>query len=154
MKNLSIQITEIIKNEINLINKKISGISLLEILKYKIIDYLIDSDFNAEFVNTDVSLNESIYENDSQRFDIKLISNQSKMINFNSEISKDTLIICIKEPIDIMLEDHETKKKLNIKFFPNMGLVIPKGMNCSLNFSKNSMILEIKSEEIILSVEN
>ena len=41
MKNLSIQINEIIKNEVNLINKKINGISLLEILKYKIIDSLI-----------------------------------------------------------------------------------------------------------------
>ena len=40
MKNLSIQINEIIKNELNLINKKINGISLLEILKYKIIDNL------------------------------------------------------------------------------------------------------------------
>ena len=28
-----------------------------------------------------------------------------------------------------------------------MGIVIPKGMHCKLNFNKNSIILEINSEE-------
>ena len=154
MKNLSIQINEIIKNEVNLINKKINGISLLEILKYKIIDNLIKNNSNIQFVNKDETLNESIYENESLRLYIKLISNKSKVINLNSEINKNTLLISLKEITNILLEEYESKKKINIKCFPNMGIVIPKGMHCKLNFNKNSIILEITSEEKFLNVEN
>ena len=110
MKNLSIQINEIIKNEVNLINKKINGISLLEILKYKIIDNLIKNNSNIQFVNKDETLNESIYENESLRLYIKLISNKSKVINLNSEINKNTLLISLKEITNILLEEYESKK--------------------------------------------
>ena len=154
MKNLSIQISEIIKNESNLINKKINGLNLLEILKYKIIDNLRVNNSNIETVNKDEKLSESIFENESRRIDIKLTSNQSKVINLNSDIIKNTLIISLKETINIMLKEYESKKKINIKCFPNMGIVIPKGTNCTLNFNENSIILEITSEEKILNIEN
>ena len=154
MNNLSIQISEIIKNELNLINKKINGVSLLEILKYKIIDNLIINNSNIETVNEDEKLIESVFENENRRIDIKLTSNQSKVINLNSDIIKNTLIISLKETINIMLKEYESKKKINIKCFPNMGIVIPKGTNCTLNFNENSIILEITSEEKILNIEN
>ena len=84
---------------------------MLEILKYKIIDNLIKNNSNIQFVNKDETLNESIYENESLRLYIKLISNKSKVINLNSEINKNTLLISLKEITNILLEEYESKKK-------------------------------------------
>ena len=93
---------------------------MLEILKYKIIDNLIKNNSNIQFVNKDETLNESIYENESLRLYIKLISNKSKVINLNSEINKNTLLISLKEITNILLEEYESKKNKH-KMFSKYG---------------------------------
>ena len=60
MKTISIQIDNIINKELSLINNKINGLLLLEILKYKIIDNLKEINFSS--INYQDDLVDSNYE--------------------------------------------------------------------------------------------
>ena len=147
MKNLLKEIDTLILNQLSQINNKITGTVLLEILKYKIIESLISTKIYFSPDKIDDSTNLSEIEDQNRKLFIKIVSSKSQLINLNTEINTNLLLICINESININIEDYLTKKKFNYKCLPFTGIVLSKGSICSLNYGKKSIILELKLEE-------
>ena len=103
MKNLSSQINESIKEELNNINKRIKGIILLETLKDKIIDRLNKDILNFSFENIEDKVEETTIEDDSNTMHTRLIFCKSQVVNLNSKSNNDILLICINEVLNIRL---------------------------------------------------
>ena len=154
MKNLSKEIETIINSEISSINNKISGVVLLEILKYKIIDSLTNLNESKFFENIENHTTETEFEDDYKKIFIKIISCKSDLIYLNSEIKNDCLLICFNNVMTVGLSDNETKKNINFKCIPNTGIILPDNTKCVLKFAKNSVILELKLKDKELKVEN
>lgn len=153
MKNLSEEINISIKEDLSLINSKINGVVLLEILKYKIIERLKAYIANSNFENKDSKNYNSDFEDDLKKINIKIKSCESKIVDLISELKTHFLIICINGATNINIEDFETKKRFDYKCSPMTGIVLSKGSRCSLNYEKNSVVLEISLIEKIINIE-
>ena len=117
MKNPSKLIKSIIKEELSIINKKIIGPVLLEILKYKIIDKLKTNNL-VFFPNNTINENEEFITDDEFRaINIKLNVFKSSVTNLNSIIKNNQLIICLNKILTINFENDIQKKILNIIVF-------------------------------------
>ncbi len=153
MKNLLKQIHSFLNEELSLINKKINGSALLEILKYKIIEKLKTIDFNIDISNNEESAIDLKYVDDFRVLGIKLLYCKSPITNLNSEHNNNLLLICLKEKIYVNIKDADTKKKFNLSCIPLTGIVIPKSENFSLSYQKNSLILELILEDKLENIE-
>tara|TARA_B100001057_G_scaffold54756_2_gene48691 strand:- start:531 stop:1013 length:483 start_codon:yes stop_codon:yes gene_type:complete len=153
MKNLSKQINDIIKEELSIINKKINGPVLLEILKYKIIEKIKINNLSINPVNIIGENDENILEDDLRNITVKLILYKSPLINLNSIIKNNKLIICLNEILNIDIENTKLKKIFNFKCAPMTGVIIPEESKCSFNYPKNSIILELSSIDKLLNIE-
>ena len=154
MKNIFDHIYAIIQDEIPKINKKIKGIILLEILKYKIIDKLtlinsniiINDDDDKEFIK--------IYDDEYKKLVLKLNSYKLSKSNLNSKDNNDNLMICLKGNFQINIEDMKKNKKFSFKCLPFKGIVMTNNSKYSINFSENSLVLEICIEDKVSNIEN
>ena len=153
MKNLSTQINDILKEELSLINKKINGPTLLEILKYKIIDKFKLYDLRLTNENIIDENDESIFEDELKKITLKIIKFQSPFINLNSIIKYNQLIICLNEFLKIDIENIKSKKILNYRCIPMTGIIVPEGSKCSFNYPKNAVIIELSSIDKSLNIE-
>ena len=153
MKNLLNQINALINHELSLINKKINGVVLLEILKYKIIDNLNINNFEINYEKKNNSISELVYENDNYKITAELKFYLTAVTSLNSEITKNTLLICISEIANITIEDSNLKKNFYFKLINRMGIVISKGNKYAVNYGKNSLILELTLEDKSVNVE-
>tara|TARA_B100001057_G_scaffold246801_1_gene247193 strand:- start:1141 stop:1623 length:483 start_codon:yes stop_codon:yes gene_type:complete len=154
MKNLSKQINEIIKEELSLINIKINGPVLLEILKYKLIDKLKVSNLSFNSKNVIDKDGESTSEYELSKITNKLIFFKSPVISLNTIIKDDLLIICLKEIFRVDIENIKSKKIFSYKCTPFTGLIIPDKSKCSFNYSKDAIILELRLRDNSFNVEN
>ena len=152
MNNLSKEIDNLIKEELTLINQKINGVVLLEILKYKILDKLKSNDINFAFDNNEKFIETNIDDN-IRSLGVKIIYSKSPVINLNYEVVSDLLLLCIHEVINIDIHNNEVVRNFSYKCLPMTGLVISKGSKCSLNYGKNSIVLEISFKDKILDIE-
>lgn len=151
--DLSNLINVTIKDEISNINHKIKGIVFLEILKYKIIE-----SFKEKLViksnNKNDLMQNIVIDDEFRKVETKLIFNETPITYLNSKINKDMLVICLRESLSINIENPNNKKNLNFKCSDYSGVVIPKDCNISINFDKNSIILEINVEDKVSDIEN
>ena len=152
MNNLSKKIENLIKEELTLINQKINGVVLLEILKYKILDKLKADNVNVSFDNDEKIIETNIDDN-NRSLGVKIIYSKSPVINLNYEVVSDLLLLCIHEVINIDIHNNEVVRNFSYKCLPMTGLVISKDSKCSLNYGKNSIILEISFKDKILDIE-
>ncbi len=152
MNNLSKEIDNLLKEELKLINQKINGIVLLEILKYKILDKLKSDNNNFTFDNNEEIIETNINDN-IRTLGIKIIYSKSPVINLNYEVGSDLLLLCINEVININIHNNKVVKNFSYKCLPLTGLVISKGSKCAVNYGKNSIVLEIRYKDKILDIE-
>jgi len=147
MLNLSKQIDNSIKEELATISSKINGLMLLEILKYKLIDKIrnIFINYSPQTDQQDTVITSIQNENNEINIKVKLYKNQ--IVNVKSELKSNLLILCISEMVDITLTGINKKNNFNFRCIPMTGIVLPKGTLCSLNYKKNSIILEINLNE-------
>ena len=147
MINLSKQIDKYIKEELATISSKINGLMLLEILKYKLIDKIrnIFINYSPQTDQQDTVITSIQNENNEINIKVKLYKNQ--FVNVKSELKSNLLILCISEMVDITLTGVNKKNNFNFRCIPMTGIVLPKGTLCSLNYKKNSIILEINLNE-------
>ena len=151
MKKIHNKIIDIIEQELPLINKKINGPILLEILKYKIIDNLKITKLIFNIENTVDS--EIRCDDEFRKINGKLIYFNLKIINFNSIIKYNKLIIPLNEVINIDIESSNLKKIFNYKCIPMTGIILPEGSKCTFNYPKNTLILELSTFDKLLKVE-
>ena len=147
MLNLSKEIDNSIKEELAKISSKINGLMLLEILKYKLIDKIrnIFINYSPQTDQQDTVITSIQNENNEIGIKVKLYKNQ--IVNVKSELKSNLLILCISEMVEITLTGINKKNNFNFRCIPMTGIVLPKGTLCSLNYKKNSIILEINLNE-------
>tara|TARA_Y200000002_G_scaffold198508_1_gene163886 strand:+ start:513 stop:995 length:483 start_codon:yes stop_codon:yes gene_type:complete len=147
------EIVAIIKEETENINKKIYGTSFLEILKEKILkrkDQILLK--NLQIQNSNIDLEENINIDEKNLF-FKLSYYQHPKSILKSKLNKDFLLIVFKELVKIDILNHNTQKYINISLKPFMGVTLSKGTVCNLNFPKNSIILQLQTDNVDFDIE-
>ena len=153
MKNLSIQISNFINEDLALINPKINGVVLLEILKYKILNKLKIDGLNIPIEISQEMVEEINLDNSDFNLTANIKNYNSNKTNIRSKNEANLLLICIKGGITIDLKDCKTTKNFNYKFVPMTGIVLPTSSDFSIINQKNSIILEISSVDENSNVE-
>ena len=157
MKELSQQIQNIISDELSNINQKIKGTSFLEILKYKILEKIANEETKnkiIENVDTKNITEEFKFDDFEKNILVKLTLFKSPSIQLNTKLNENLLLICLKNSVKIGLENSNNKKVININLIQNTGITLSTGSVCSLNFNKDSIILEIYLEDDKNDIEN
>ena len=147
------EIVTIIKEETENINKKIYGTTFLEILKEKILDrqdQILLKDLQMQ--NTNIDLEESINVLEKKLF-VKLSYHQNPKSLLKLELDKNLLLIIFKELVKIDILNHNTQKYININLKPFMGVTLSRGSVCNLNFPKNSLIMQLETNDIVFDIE-
>ena len=147
------EIVAIIKEETENINKKIYGTTFLEILKEKILNRQDQIIFkNLHMVNSNVDLEEVINVLEKNLiFKLSFYKNPKSILKF--KLHKNLLLIVFKELVKIDILNRNTQKYININLKPMMGVTLSKGTVCNLNFPKNSLIMQLESDDVDFDIE-
>ena len=147
------EIVTIIKEETEKINKKIYGTTFLEILKEKILnrqDQIIVK--NLQMLNSNVDLEEIINVLEKNLiFKLSFYKNPKSILKF--ELHKNLLLIVFKELVKIDILNRNNQKYINVILQPMMGVTLSKGTVCNLNFPKNSLIMQLESDDVNFDIE-
>ena len=147
------EIVAIIKEETENINKKIYGTTFLEILKEKILNRQDQISLkNLVIQNSNIDLEENINVLEKNLF-FKLSLYQTPKSLLKFELKKNFLLIIFKELVKIDILNQNTQKYINVSLKPFMGVTLSKGTICNLNFPKNSLIMQLESDDIDFDVE-
>jgi len=147
------EIVAIIKEETENINKKIYGTTFLEILKEKILNRQDQIPLkNLEIQNSNIDLEENINVLEKNLF-FKLSLYQTPKSLLKFEMKKNFLLIAFKELLKIDILNQNTQKYINFSLKPFTGLTMSKGTVCNLNFPKNSLIMQLESDDFDFDIE-
>ena len=147
------EIVAIIKEETENINKKIYGTTFLEIVKEKILNRQDQISFkNLVIQNSNIELEENINVLEKNLF-FKLSLYQTPKSLLKFELKKNFLLIIFKELVKIDILNQNTQKYINISLKPFMGVTLSKATVCNLNFPKNSLIMQLESEDVVFDIE-
>lgn len=156
MKLIFQKIQNIFVEEAQNINTKIKGINFLEILKFKLLEKIVEIEEINTYKSSENAQNEFIYENDNLNIKFKL-----SFIKFaNSKpasyklIENDILIICLFKTIEINIEDYKTKKNHIFKLNNNSGITMPKNTKCKIISNQDTFLIEIFYEDKSNDIEN
>ena len=147
------EIVTIIKEETENINKKIYGTTFLEILKEKILDrqdQILLKDF--QIPNSDINLEENINVPEKNLF-VNLSYHKNPKSLLKLKLKKNLIIIIFKEVVKIDILNQNTQNFININLKPFTGVTLSKGSVCNLNFPKNSLIMQLESNDIDIDIE-
>ena len=147
------EIVAIIKEETENINKKIYGTTFLEILKEKILNRQDQISLkNLVLQNSNIDLEENINVLEKNLFfKLSLYQNPKSILKF--EMKKNYLLIVFKEAVKIDIFNQNTQKYINFSLKPFMGVTLSKGTVCNLNFPKNSLIMQLESDDVDSNIE-
>ena len=147
------EIVAIIKEETENINKKIYGTTFLEILKEKIIDKQDQITLkNLNIHNSNINLVENITVLEKELF-FKLSFYETPQSLLKFKLHKNFLLIVLKELIKIDILNKNSQKFINVSLKPFMGVTLSKGTVCNLNFPKNSLILQLETDDVDFDIE-
>ena len=147
------EIVTIIKEETENINKKIYGTTFLEILKEKILNRQDQISLKTLVIqNSNIDLEENINVLEKNLF-FKLSFYQTRKSLLKFELKKNFLLIIFKELVKIDILNQNTKKYINFNLKPFMGVTLSKGTVCNLNFPKNSLIMQLESDDVDFDIE-
>lgn len=147
------EIVAIIKEETENINKKIYGTTFLEILKEKILNRQDQISLkNLEIQNSNIDLEENINVLEKNLF-FKLSLYQTPKSLLKFELKKNFLLIIFKELVRIDILNQNTQKYINVSLKPFTGVTLSKGTVCNLNFPKNSLIMQLETDDFDLDIE-
>ncbi len=147
------EIVAIIKEETENINKKIYGTTFLEILKEKILNRLNQihlKDLKLQNSNIDLDENLNIF---NKNLFLKLSFYQTPKSLLKFKLDKNLLLIVLKDIVMIDILNQNTHKYININLKPLMGITLSKGTVCNQNFPKNSLIMQLESDDIDFDIE-
>ncbi len=147
------EIVEIIKEESEIINKKIYGTTFLEILKEKILNRKDQINLkNLQMQNSNVALAEDINVLEKNLiFKLSFFKNPKSKLKL--KLNKNLLLIVFKELVKIDILNLNTQKYINVSLKPMMGVTLSKGTVCNLNFPKNSLIMQLESDDVDFDIE-
>ena len=141
------EIVAIIKEETENINKKIYGTTFLEILKEKIINRQDQTLLkNLHTKSSDINLEQNINVLDKKLF-FKLSFYQTPKSLLKLKLDKNLLLVVFKEIVKIGILNQNNNKYINITLKPFMGVTMSKGSVSNLNFPKNSLVMQLESDD-------
>ncbi len=147
------EIVAIIKEETENINKKIYGTTFLEILKEKILNRQDQISLKKLVIkNSDINLEEKINVLEKNLF-FKLSLYQTPKSLLKFKLKKNFLLIIFKELVKIDILNQNTQKYINVSLKPFTGVTLSKGTVCNLNFPKNSLIMQLESDDFDFDIE-
>ena len=147
------EIVAIIKEETENINKKIYGTTFLEILKEKILNRQDQISLkNLVLQNSNIDLEENINVLEKNLF-FKLSLYQTPKSLLKFELKKNFLLIIFKELVKIDILNQNTQKYINVSLKPFTGVTLSKGTVCNFNFPKNSLIMQLESDDFDFDIE-
>ena len=147
------EIVAIIKEETENINKKIYGTTFLEILKEKILNrqvQIITKNLQVHNSNFDLEENMNVLE---KNILFKLSFYQTPQSLLKLKLEKNFLLIVFKELLKIDILNQNTQKNINFTLKPFMGITLSKGTVCNLNLPKNSLIMQLETDDIDFDIE-
>ena len=147
------EIVAIIKEETENINKKIYGTTFLEILKEKILnrqDQIIFKNLKMQNANVDLEEDINVLEK-NLILKLSFYKNPKSILKF--KLHKNVLLIVFEELVKIDILNHNTQKYVNITLKPMTGVTLSKGTVCNLNFPKNSLIMQLESDDVDFDIE-
>ena len=147
------EIVTIIKEETENINKKIYGTTFLEILKEKILnkqDQTLFKNFQMQNYSFDLEEDINIFEKNLS-FKLSFYKKPKSLLKIT--LDKNLLLIVFKELVKIDISNHNTQKYINFILKPMMGVTLSKGTVCNLNYPKNSLIMQLESDDIDYDIE-
>ena len=147
------EIVAIIKEETENINKKIYGTTFLEILKENILNRQDQINLKKlQIQNSNVALEEVINVLEKNLiFKLSFYKNPKSILKL--KLNKNLLLIVFKELVYIDIFDGNTQKYINVSLKPFMGVTLSKGTVCNLNFPKNSLIMQLESDDVDFDIE-
>ena len=147
------EIVTIIKEETENINKKIYGTTFLEILKEKILsrqDQILIKNLQVQNLHIDLEQNINVLDK-NLFFKLSFYQNPKSILKF--KLDKNFLLIVFKELIKIDILDQNSQKYINVSLKPFTGVTLSKGSVCNLNFPKNSLIMQLQSDDVNFDIE-
>ena len=147
------EIVSIIKEETENINKKIYGSTFLELLKEKILnrkDQILLKNFQMQSSNINLDENLNIIEK-KLFFKLSFYKNPKSLLKF--KLNKNFLLIVLKELVKIDILNQNTQKYINFSLKPFTGVTLSKGTICNLNFPKNSLIIQLETDDVDFDIE-
>tara|TARA_A100001015_G_C14331036_1_gene459314 strand:- start:83 stop:418 length:336 start_codon:yes stop_codon:yes gene_type:complete len=85
-------------------------------------------------------------------FKLSFYQNPKSILKF--KLDKNFLLIVFKELTKVDILNQKTQKYISISLKPFMGVTLSKGTICNLNFPKNSLIMQLESDDIDFDIEN
>ena len=147
------EIVAIIKEETENINKKIYGTTFLELLKEKILNRQHHLHLkNFQMQDSNIDLEESINLLEKNLFS-KLSFHKTPKSLLKSKLDKNLLLIVFKGFVNIDISNHNSQKYINVSLKPMMGVTLSKGTICNLIFPKNSLIMQLESDDVDFDIE-
>ena len=147
MDKLTKNISDIIINEIELINVKIRGLYFLELLKSNLIEKLLLLIQIEKQSFNEMSYYEKKINNNLRDIKISLnyFVNSSSISKKN--IENDTLFLVFNESsnFDIYEDDQNFK---SILLYKNTGISLPKSTTINSKFTKNTILIEIINKDV------
>ena len=147
------EIVAIIKEETENINKKIYGTTFLEILKEKILDrqdQILLKNLQKQSSNIDLVENINVFE---KNLFLKLSFYQNPKSLLKLKFDKDLLFIVLKDFVKIDIYNQNAQKFINVSLRPFTGVTVSKGTICNINLPKNSLIMQLESDDIYFDIE-
>ena len=147
------EIVAIIKEETENINKKIYGTTFLEILKEKILnrqDQITLKNHEMQNFNSDLVENIKVFE---RNLFLKLSFYQTPKSILKLKLDKNFLLIIFKESVKIDVLNQNTQKYISLNLKPFMGVTLAKGIVCNLNYPKNSLIMQLETDDVNFDIE-
>ncbi|MDC3074991.1 hypothetical protein OA855_00835 [Pelagibacteraceae bacterium] len=147
------EIVAIIKEETENINKKIYGTTFLEILKEKILNRQDRLSLKKlQIQNSNIELKEKININEKNLiFKLSFYQNPKSILKF--KLNKNFLLIVFNELVKIDILNQNSQKYINVGLKPFMGVTLSKGTVCNLNFPKNSIIMQLETDDVDFHIE-
>ena len=155
MMNFSKELENIILNEYNNVNDKLTGINLLEAFKFNIIPKLSTLSESPSLIEDMKCGKNLIIEKDNNKLEVNLIYNQDSNPPIEKETQNNSLFILINGGLTIdILQNDSFDKYVKLNIYPMTGISLPIGTKIKLNYFKNSFYIEFLNIEINDSIEN
>tara|TARA_S200000501_G_scaffold6457_1_gene5741 strand:+ start:419 stop:745 length:327 start_codon:yes stop_codon:yes gene_type:complete len=102
--------------------------------------------------NTNIDLKENIDVLEKNFFlKLSFYQNPKSILKFKPD--KNFLLIVLKELVKIDILNQNTNKYINMSLKPFTGITLSKGTLCNFNFPKNSLIIQLETDELNLDIE-
>ena len=146
MEKLTKNISEIIINEIKIINKNLRGLNFLEVLKAGIIEKLLQLSNRQKFPLDQLIDYQNEIKEDTRHIKISIKYFLNSISISKKKIDTDSLFISLNESssFDIF---KDKKDFTSLVLYKNTGLCLPKDTILNAKYIKNLLLIEISNND-------